>query len=247
MIQCPKCGNNNELGAMFCHKCGVKLELDNLRPPPAASKTRGERLGKSILDLVGLAFRILVFVGLALAIILLLQVPASREIKPSGMEISKSYTKRAELTRIIQQKKAGTITLSEGEINSCIAQVTSDTNNLHLTIQPTTVQIELGQGDVTVVMVGKIKFGTFEKGVAFRYIGMPTIEGNRFVFHATGGYIGRLPIHPKILVYTGLLDGYYAQVFRSLSADRELLNNLTAISVDPKSGVKLKHDLAQRR
>ena len=232
---------------MFCHKCGVKLKLDNLRPKPAAGKTRGGRLGKSILDLVGLAIRILVFVGLALAIVLLLQVPTPREIKPSNIEVAKSYTKRSELTRIIQQKKAGTITLSEAEINYCIAQITSDTNNLHLTIQPTTVQIELGQGDVTVVVVGKIKFGIFEKWVAFRYMGVPTIEGNRFVFHATGGYIGRLPIHPKILEYTGLLDRCYAQVFRGLSADRELLNNLTAISVDPKSGVELKHDSARRR
>ncbi len=232
---------------MFCHKCGVKLKLDNLRPKPAAGKTRGGRLGKSILDLVGLAIRILVFVGLALAIVLLLQVPTPREIKPSNIEVAKSYTKRSELTRIIQQKKAGTITLSEAEINYCIAQITSDTNNLHLTIQPTTVQIELGQGDVTVVVVGKIKFGIFEKWVAFRYMGVPTIEGNRFVFHATGGYIGRLPIHPKILEYTGLLNRCYAQVFRGLSADRELLNNLTAISVDPKSGVELKHDSARRR
>jgi hypothetical protein len=233
---------------MFCHKCGVKLELDNVRPPRVAGKTRGGRLGKSILDLVGLAIRILVFVGLALAIILLLQVPTPREIKPSDIEVAKSYTKRLELTRIIQQKKAGTITLSEAEINSCIAQVTSDRNNLHLNIQPMTVQIELGQGDVAVVVVGKIKFGTlFEKWVAFRYMGVPTIEGNRFVFHATGGYIGRLPIHPKILEYTGLLDRYYAQVFRSLSADRELLNNLAAISVNPNNGVELKYDPAQHR
>jgi hypothetical protein len=231
---------------MFCHKCGVKLKLDNVHPP-RAGETQGGILGKSILGLVGLAIRILVVVGLVLAIILLLQVPITREIKPSDMEVSKSYTKRAALMRMIQQNKAGTITLSEGEINACIAQVASDTNNLHRIIQPTTIQIELGRGDVTVVVDGKIKLGTFEKGVAFRYSGVPTIKGDRFIFRVTGGYIGRLPIQPKILDYTGLLDSYYAQLFRSLSADRELLGNLTAISVDPNRGVELKYDPAQRR
>jgi hypothetical protein len=78
-------------------------------------------------------------------------------------------------------------------------------------------------------------------------MGVPAIEGDRFVFQPTGGYIGRLPIHPKILRDTGLLDRYYAQLFNSLSGDRELLGSLTAISVDPKGGVELKYDPAPRK
>jgi hypothetical protein len=77
-------------------------------------------------------------------------------------------------------------------------------------------------------------------------MGVPTIEEDHFVFKSTGGYVGRLPIHPKMLHDTGLLDRYYAELFRGLSSDRELLSNLTSISVDPVDGVELKYDPASR-
>ena len=32
MIQCPECGQENQIGAIFCRSCGEKLELDELTP-----------------------------------------------------------------------------------------------------------------------------------------------------------------------------------------------------------------------
>ncbi len=32
MIKCPKCTEENQIGAIFCRGCGEKLELDDLRP-----------------------------------------------------------------------------------------------------------------------------------------------------------------------------------------------------------------------
>lgn len=33
MLVCPKCGYDNELGRVFCHGCGEKLDLSSIRPP----------------------------------------------------------------------------------------------------------------------------------------------------------------------------------------------------------------------
>jgi hypothetical protein len=248
MVLCPKCGFDNQLGRMFCHKCGVKLELNDVRPPRSKGRARWGRQGWSADRVIGLAIRLLILAVAVFVIVLALQVPPAPEIKPTDKDSLGIGRKRRELERMIQQKKAGTIALSEAEINSCIGQIISEPNNRSLGIEPTTLKIELGDGDVTVVMIGKIRFGeSFEKRVALRYMGVPTIEENRFVFKPTGGNIGRLAIHPKILHFTGLLDRYYAQLFHSLSSDRELLGNLAAISVDPKRGVELKFDPAERR
>ena len=38
MLICPKCGYDNELGRIFCHSCGDKLDLSNIKPATAAEK-----------------------------------------------------------------------------------------------------------------------------------------------------------------------------------------------------------------
>jgi hypothetical protein len=231
---------------MFCHKCGMKLDLNEVRPPRASGKERRWKQKWSVKRVIELTIRLVILAALIVPIALILQVPPAGEVKWTDKDGEGIGLKRVGLERMIQQNKAGTITLSEAEINSYIGQITSESTNCDLMVEPTTVQVELGQGDVTVVVIGKIKFGkSFEKLVEFRYTGVPTIKGDRFVFQPTGGDIGRLPIHPKIL--TGLLDRYYAQLFRSLSGDRELLGSLAAISVDPKRGVELKYDPVPRR
>lgn len=28
-MNCPKCGNNNQEGSIFCNKCGTNLQIEN--------------------------------------------------------------------------------------------------------------------------------------------------------------------------------------------------------------------------
>lgn len=32
MVKCPECGHDNQLGAIFCHNCGAKLNIEELTP-----------------------------------------------------------------------------------------------------------------------------------------------------------------------------------------------------------------------
>ena len=40
MLICPKCGNDNELGRIFCHQCGDRLDLSSIKPPSVAERKR---------------------------------------------------------------------------------------------------------------------------------------------------------------------------------------------------------------
>ena len=37
---CPKCNYDNELGRIFCHSCGAKLDLTKIKPPTEGAKMR---------------------------------------------------------------------------------------------------------------------------------------------------------------------------------------------------------------
>lgn len=47
MIPCPKCGGDNLVGAIFCRKCGGRLNLDEIRPQTVnqARQAAGIRIG----------------------------------------------------------------------------------------------------------------------------------------------------------------------------------------------------------
>ncbi len=61
MINCPKCGEDNQVGAIFCRGCGEKLELDDLRPDDLKSKTKASA-GKTIAT-VGRNLILLILIG----------------------------------------------------------------------------------------------------------------------------------------------------------------------------------------
>jgi len=222
--------------------------LNEVRPPPSTGKERRAKQSWSTKRIIGLVVRLAILLVVLMLVALVLQVPLVSGVKWTDRDSIGIDRKRLELERMIQQKRACAITLSEAEINSYVGQIPSGLAGHDLVVEPTTVRVELGQGDVTVIVIGKIKFGkSFEKLTGFRYTGVPTIKGDRFVFEPVSGEIGRLPIHPKILHYTSLLSRYYAQLFRGMSGDRELLGGVSTISVDPKRGVELKYNPVTRR
>jgi len=81
MLTCSKCGYDNELGRIFCHSCGAKLDLSNIKSPSqggAKLKRKGGTGGK----LVGRTIVILILVALIAVIYLAAQVPASARSAP---------------------------------------------------------------------------------------------------------------------------------------------------------------------
>ncbi len=40
-IKCPECGNDNQLGAIFCRNCGAKLDIEHMRPTVKDNKVGG--------------------------------------------------------------------------------------------------------------------------------------------------------------------------------------------------------------
>jgi hypothetical protein len=129
--------------------------------------------------------------------------------------------------------------MSEVELNSLIgSQGFEKGNGGFLEVVPTQVQLELGDGVVTAIFLGKIHLGgSLDKQIYLSYTGVPTVEGGHFVFKPLAGAVGTLPISPWVLEKTGVLDRYYAKVFANLSQERNALDSLSSISVTAKEAV----------
>jgi hypothetical protein len=129
--------------------------------------------------------------------------------------------------------------VTEGELNAFIQGVGfQNSQGSGLEVVPTKLQLELGDGVVTAVFLGKVHIaGSLEKQIYLSYTGVPTIEDGHFVFKPASGAFGALPMSPWFLVKTGIFDHYFAGLFVNMDKEKQLLGSLSSISVSSQSVV----------
>ena len=236
MVICSKCGYDNELGRIFCHSCGAKLNLSEIKAPGQGGKdlTRKKKAakGRRLRQIVNLV----IGVAIVTAVVLALQVPALRPISTSSDDSTSADEKRFELDGLTLQKTPRTIAVSEGELNAFIDTLSLQKSEAKgPSVSVSKLQVELGDGFVTAILISRIHLGgSFEKQFCCSYTGVPATEGGHFVFKPVGGFVGTLPIHPWILEKTGLFDHCYGRLFVNLGQEKQVLGLLTSISVTPK-------------
>ncbi len=236
MVICSKCGYDNELGRIFCHSCGAKLNLSEIKSPSQGGKDLTKKKKSRAGVMLGRLVQIVILLAIIGAIVLALQVPVLRPISTSSEDLNSIDRKRFELDGLNLSKTPLAISVSETELNAFIDTLgVQKVEAKGPSIIPSKLQIELGDGFVTAIYVGKIHLGaSFEKQFCLTYTGVPAIESGHFVFKLTGGAVGSLPIYPWILEKTGLFDRYYDSFFGKLGQEKQMLDALTSVSVTRK-------------
>lgn len=236
MLRCPKCGYDNELGRIFCHSCGAKLDLNQIKPPGRAGRRLRKKGGVSATRLVRRVIEVAVLALVVLALYLAAQVPTVRPISTTSADLVGADRKRFDLEQLAQQRRPGSVSITEAELNAFIDALGFEKpQGKGIAVVPSKVQIELGEGETTVIFRGRITVGgQWNKNVLFRYTGVPMVENGQFVYRPVAGAVGALPIHPWILKKTGLFDRYFGRVFGNLKHEKQLLDKLTSISVNPR-------------
>jgi hypothetical protein len=240
MVVCQKCGYDNELGRIFCHSCGAKLNLSEIKPQNQGGKSLAKKpVGSSMGKIIARAINVVILVAIIAAFYLAAQVPPVRPISSANEDLVSADKKRMQLDDLSVQKQPQTITVSEAELNSFVGNLGFEKGNGgFLELVPTQLQIELGDGVATAIFLGKIHLGgSIDKQIYLSYTGVPTIEGGHFVFKPVAGALGTLPISGWILEKTGALDRYYAKVFASMGHEKDVLDSLSSISVTAKEAV----------
>ena len=87
MVICSKCGYDNELGRIFCHSCGAKLNLSEIKSPSQGGKDltrKKKRKGAMLARLI----QIVIALAIVVTLVLVLQVPALRPISTSSEDLT---------------------------------------------------------------------------------------------------------------------------------------------------------------
>jgi hypothetical protein len=240
MVTCPKCGYDNELGRIFCHSCGTKLNLTEIKSTSQGGKSLKKRkAGSPIGRLVRRTVELGSLVALVIVVYLAVQVPGVRPISTSNDDLVSADRKRGELDDLATQKQPRVISITEAELNAFIETLGFEKGEAKtFEVIPTRLQLELGDGVVTAIFIGKVHLGgSADKQLYLSYTGVPAIEGGTFVFKPGGGSLGALPINPWILEKIGLFDRYYGKVFSKLDREKQVLGSLSSISVTPKEAL----------
>ena len=231
MISCPKCGHTNELGRIFCHKCGAKLNLHEIKPP--------KKKGGGSKSIVGWVFRVIeiaVVVGIVIAVYLMLQVPTVKPLTTNYNDLIAVDQARTDLEQRINTHTPVTVQLTESQLNAFFDSFHFEKNEgKALQVLANKLQAEIGDGDIKLILLGALKVGpSWERKISITYTGVPEVEDGEFVFQPVSGAIGALPINRQLLQMTGLFQKYFGTVFANLKQEKQLLDQVTSITAKDK-------------
>jgi hypothetical protein len=235
MLQCPKCGYDNELGRIFCHQCGNKLELDQIKPPSEGAKMRRKVAG-GVRKIVRTIIEVAIAVGLVAIVVLLCLVPEVNPVKPTGGELAAADVKRRALDRLVAGRRAGNVVINEVELDAYLNTLGLEKpKDTGIEVAPVTVRTDFDEGTVTIHYLGEIRLGSaVRKQVYFGLKVSPQASGGSFTLKPTGGWIGKLPIQPKLIELTGLFPGVYRKLFVKLEDEQKSLDKLSSVTVTPE-------------
>jgi hypothetical protein len=238
MLPCPKCGFENELGRIFCHQCGNKLELDKIKPPSEGAKIRRKVVG-GVRKTVRIVIELALVLGLMVVVVLICLVPEIPPVKPTGGELAAIDTKRMMLSRLVNGHRTGSVEITAGDLDAYLNTLGLEKPRAaFFELVPVTVRTEFGEGTVTIKYLSELHVGSvLRKQIYFGLTGLPKTGGGQFTLKVTGGWIGKLPIQPKLIELTNLFPGAFSKLFAHLDDEEKSLGKLTAITVTPGRAV----------
>jgi len=251
MLPCQNCGYDNELGRVFCHKCGTRLDLSAIRPPgyieeesdqkaaarPATGK--GGQADEKKLIILGVdqkkksgtaskAANVIVLViliavvGIGAAIVL---PPTLPNVDFGDEESGKdAKTKLEQLDEMAKNNYTTTVELTEPEVNWYIGDtLLRDENSAFGKVLD--VQIDLEEEHVSCIVKKELYSGI---EMVMILTGTPTVSGGRLGFDVTAASAGKLTVPGPGQDW---VKTQFANLWEDFAKDRTVLEKLEKVEL----------------
>jgi len=236
-LTCPECRRDNEAERIYCHDCGARLDRSALANRKAAKAETPEDLHKRMRGMFSQRrIKAKLFLIKTVKVILAASVAAALLeilIPPDVPPVVKSETLPPQinlsLEDLTESKQPKALQFSEDDVNAYLANVMKHKkeklNHPLLAFERAMLGFSEGNCRVTIErsIFGYSIFSSGDYDVQ--------ITNGKIVATPKSAAIGRMPIHPSALPYTGFLFSDAASV---MDREHKLLNKLGSVRLHEK-------------
>jgi len=236
-LACSDCQYENESERIYCHNCGARLDRSAIARANVAEgvdESTQKHLKKMFDSGSGRAGRAAVMLGKVLlgacvaAALIEMILPPDLPLPPKNYGFAPMIG--MDMVSAISSHQAASLVYSEEQINSYIG------SNLHRKDSPAKegvfplvrIFVQLDEGICRINIERQFYGLSIYSGGSYRVaIGNGKVSGE-----ATGGYIGHMPIHPKLMKYADLL---LQKAWDALARERNSVARFAGIEFHPQS------------
>lgn len=150
MLNCPKCGADNLLTAIFCRNCGERLELAEIKPDTVAKAAPKASLSDRVNKILGYVLSVIIII---LLIAILLPVSGTNSNATPSEEAKASFNKLVKGSKDTQS-----LTFTTDEASACLNEALAARESKEL-LKPKSVGFTCKEdGSVKIVMTNKLFF-----------------------------------------------------------------------------------------
>jgi len=239
MIICPKCQYDNDLGRIFCAKCGEKLDITKVKAPTSVRKRpKGEKhrsFQKIVSDFTAKLIKVAILAAVACVLTLLAAPPVFQRKDFNASDVISFEEKRGQLedSQTSEQKKQ--IVFKEEELNAALSQAIYNTTATQAA-DPNAIKLEtmyLGFQEGTVRVTIANKWRWFRLNLQEQ--STPVQENGVWTLQPTAFWIGRLRLPPALNSYVNQL--YFSRLWASFVNEKTLIEKLTGLELKPGQAV----------
>ncbi len=220
-VKCRACGTINNIGRMFCVRCGQQLSPGDIRPV-----ARGGGPARFV--------RLLFLLALLAALVQMARPVPGIGRPGTTAEGLQCARRMGELEALTQAGRAGEERFTEQEVNGYLHHLLTNSPNRVTSglvrAELETFRVRLGDGEAALVWVVRLGFLPLSYEVA----GRPAIGPDGFSFEARRVRAGQLPLPGRAGAWAA---SRLFRVFANLTREKKLLDGLAEVRVEAEAVV----------
>lgn len=233
-LVCSECRHENEPERVYCHSCGARLNRAAAKvrtdPGPETRKHLSKLFDPQRARLRALFFKVskLALGALAVAVLVQIALPPDLPERSKGLMLASQLG--LDLERAASHRQATSLHFTDEQVNAFLASnlKTKKKSLDEPLLEFQRVIVGFREGVCALTMERSL----FGYSLYTTISVTPSIAGGKIAVINRGGHIGRLPIHPEIAQFMGLL---FRDLWSALDRETKMVAKLGAIEFHDKS------------